>query len=94
MTILPPPTSQLQEVLYELISNPFISVRQMIADTGMLHCKARVLDLRRMGIPIDTELVHLTNTYGRKAKFGQWSIPSEQKEKAVETYLKMIQDEQ
>ncbi len=49
MKILPLPQNQLQEVLYKLLTNQTISVRQMMADTGILHPKARILDLRRIG---------------------------------------------
>ena len=94
MTILPQPKSQLQEVLCELILNKAISVRQMMADTGILNIKARILDLRRIGLEIDTEMIKVQNKYGRSAKFGQWSIPESSKEKARLTYLKMIEDEQ
>lgn len=94
MTILPQPTTQLQEVLCELILNDTISVRQILSDTGILNPKARISDLRRIGVNIETEMVHVTNKYGRKAKFGQWSIPEESKQSATEMYLKMSNDEQ
>ncbi len=89
MKILPLPQNQLQEVLYELLTNQTISVRQMMADTGILHPKARILDLRRIGLNIETEMVKVRNKYGRSAKFGQWSIPQDEKEKATNLYLKL-----
>lgn len=93
--ILPLPNSQLQETLYELIKNPSITVRQMMAETGMLNVKARISNLRLIyNLPIETEMIKVKNKYGRTSRFGQWSIPKESKESSIEAYLKLVKDEQ
>ena len=56
------PLTQLQEVLYELLKNDSITVRQMIFDTGILNIKARIHDLRlKYNLEIETEMVKHKN---------------------------------
>ena len=86
------PLTQLQEVLYELLSKESISVKQMMADTGILNIKARISDLRlKYNLSIDTEMVKVQNKYGRKVSFGQWKLTD--KENALLTYKKLQQDD-
>jgi hypothetical protein len=92
MKNLPLPNSQLQEVFRELLLNDFISVRQMMADTGILNIKARISELRRIGLPIATDMVSVTNKYGRSARFGQWHLKPEAKQKAKEIYLNLLKN--
>ena len=86
------PLTQLQEVLYELLSKESISVKQMMADTGILNIKARISDLRlKYNLSIDTEMVKVQNKYGRKVSFGQWRLTD--KETALLTYKKLQEDD-
>jgi hypothetical protein len=90
--ILKSPLTQLQEVLYELLSKESISVKQMMADTGILNIKARISDLRlKYNLSIDTEMVKVQNKYGRKVSFGQWRLTD--KETALLTYKKLQEDD-
>ena len=82
------PLTQLQEVLYELLKNDSITVRQMIFDTGILNIKARIHDLRlKYNLEIETEMVKHKNKYGRKCVFGQWKLTD--KKTALTTYKKL-----
>ena len=86
--ILKSPLTQLQEVLYELLTNDFISVRKILSDTGILNPKARISELRLdHNLSIETEMVKVLNKYGRKVSFGQWKLTD--KETALTTYKKL-----
>ena len=86
--ILKSPLTQLQEVLYELLTNDFISVRQILSETGILNPKARISELRLdHNLSIETEMVKVENKYGRKVSFGQWRLTD--KETALLTYKKL-----
>ena len=90
--ILKSPLTQLQEVLYELLTNDFISVRQILSDTGILNPKARISELRLdHKLSIETEMVKVLNKYGRKVSFGQWKLTD--KETAYELYLKLQEND-
>lgn len=92
MKRLIPPTNQKQEVLYCLLTNDNINVRQMMADTGILNIKARISELRlQHHLPIQTEMIKVQNKFQRSVKFGSWSLTD--KTKALQTYLKMIEND-
>ncbi len=81
------PETQMQEVLYELLSNKKITVRQMMADTGILNLSARISNLRLIyHIDIETTEIETKNKFDRKIFYGEWTIDDDEKEYAESVY--------
>jgi hypothetical protein len=92
MTHLPPPTTQKQEVLFELLKHKSISVRQVLLDTGILNPKARLSELRTLyNLPIATIWVETKNKYDRRIKYGTWELLD--KPLGEKIYLRLISEE-
>jgi hypothetical protein len=82
------PKNQTAEVLYELMTNEFITRKSIMNDTGILNLTARIADLRiRHNLTVDCKKVLATNKHGRGISYGKWSTPNI--ELAVEVYEKI-----
>lgn len=89
MRKLPKPTSQTQEVLYELINRISIDRRSMMLSCGVLNLTARISNLRYKGIAIKTTEIETINKFGREISYAQYSLHS--KKDAIKAYMRMIQ---
>lgn len=84
------PNTQLQEVLYCLLNAKEINRRQMLLDTGILNVTARIADLRnKYDLHISCRNEDTVNKFGRVVKYGHWSLPDEEKSKAMKVYCKL-----
>ena len=86
---LPLPTTQLQEVLYELINRFSIDHKSMILSCGVLNLTACISDLRILNVPIETIKITSVNKFGRKVIYGRWKLID--KKIASEIYIKMFE---
>ncbi len=85
------PQSQLQEVLYFLLTRKTISCRQMMFDTYILNLSARLSDLKLdHGIEIKMTKTHRTNKFDRKISYGTWGLVD--REHALEVYKKLTDE--
>lgn len=76
MRKVPPPQSQIQEVLYELLNRLHIDRQSMMLSCGIFNLPARILDLRNKGVSIISNKVQTVNKFGREIEFIRYSIPN------------------
>ena len=87
MRKLPEPESQLQEVLYELLTRLHIDRKTMMLSCGVSNLTAQISNLRNKGIRIEVEEVPFTNKYNRESTFVRYSLLN--KKDAADTYIHM-----
>lgn len=86
------PESQIQEVLYYLITRIYIDRRQMMLSVGVWNLPDVIMKLRRnYGLTIKLLEIEVKNKFGRKVTYGKYKL--ENKKKASEVYKK-LQDKQ
>ena len=79
--------NQVAEVLYELLTKKKINRRDVMNETGILNLSARIGDLRiKHNLTVKLEQVKTKNKHGRRVVYGNWLIPDDEKEKALEVY--------
>jgi hypothetical protein len=81
------PESQIQEVLYELINRLSIDRKTMMLSSGVWNLTARIADLRRKGVLVNSNPLVGVNKYGRQIDFVNYSISD--KKSAVIIYERM-----
>jgi hypothetical protein len=82
------PNNQTCEVLYELLTNAFITRMQIFDQTGILNVTARIANLRNdHGLKILCNQAKAVNKHGRKITYGMWYV--EDKQIARELYEKI-----
>lgn len=59
--------------LHEMLKRGPVSGMECI-NAGIMNYKGRVNDLRKLGVPIKTEMVTRTNTAGEKKTFALYSL--------------------
>jgi len=83
----PLPESQIQEVLFELLSRLYIDRKTMMLSSGILNLTARITNLRNKGVKIISNKIKSVNKYGREITFCQWSL--ENKKEAFIEYMEL-----
>lgn len=84
------PKTQKAEILFELLNHNSINHQDIFNHTGILSPTARISDLRtKHQLNIKMENVKTKNKHGRNVRFGRWSIPTEEREKAIQVYLEI-----
>ena len=91
MKKLPQPESQIQEVLFELISRIYIDRRTMMLSCGVWNLTARISDLRNKGLDIVSNKIKGVNKYKREVEFVHYSLNN--KKEAVSIYLLMKENQ-
>ena len=87
MNNLPPPTNIKAHLLKSLIQGQTISER----DVNFNSIRARISDLiKKHGLNILFNWVKFTNRFGHPGMYREHYIPPEEKEKAIEEYLKIV----
>lgn len=84
------PQTQTQEVLYKLIMYRTMTRADFFNECYILNAPARINDLRRLGIDITVEMKEAFNKFGRKCKYGVYTLID--REKAIEKYKQMQND--
>lgn len=84
MKNLPKPTSQIQEVLYELIKRLTIDRKSMMFYCNIHNLTARISNLRDKGIEIETIKFTSINKYGREVEFAKYKLKN--KKDAIKCY--------
>lgn len=85
------PESQIQEVLYYLITRIKIDRRQMMLSVGVLNLPDQIMRLRnKHNLTIDLNEVITTNKFGRQIKHGEYILRN--KKEAADIY-RDIQEE-
>lgn len=79
------PLNQTAEVLYELLTNTFITRKDIFNETGILNVTARITNLRSKGLTVPCKLIKVKNKHGREVSYGQWELGGEEK-KALQIY--------
>lgn len=87
MKKIPPPESQMQEVLYELINRISIDRRTMMLSAGVWNLTARISNLRYKGVNIESRKIISQNKYGREISFVHYYLKD--KKEAVRIYNEM-----
>lgn len=88
---LPKPTSQIQEVLYELIQRFSIDRRGMMFHCGVYNLTAQISELRLIHrVKIYPEEITRINKYSRKVKYVRYKLKD--KNQAIQIYLQMIEN--
>ncbi len=87
MKKIPPPESQIQEILFELINRLFVDRKTMMLSSGVLNLTAQISNIRNKGINIASNEVTTTNKFNREVKFVRYSLKD--KKEAVKVYLNM-----
>ena len=86
-TNLPPPTSIKAHILKELIQGRPISER----DTSFNSFRARLSDLvKKHQLDIRFTWIKFKNAFGHPGMYREHYLPPEEKEKAIEEYLKIV----
>ena len=80
------PRTQTAEVLYELLTSKQTTRRDFFNRTGILSVTSRITELRKLGLNILCEWQDAKNKHDRPIRFGAWSLPETEKEKAREIY--------
>lgn len=91
MKKIPLPKSQIQEVLFELITRLSIDRKTMMLSGGVWNLTAQISRLRNKGLNIISNVKHSVNKYGREIEFVEYSL--EDKKEAVQTYLQMMENQ-
>lgn len=78
------PSSQIQEVLYELINRISIDRKSMMLSADIMNLTARISDLRNKGLAIHSQPFTTINKYGREIVSVKYSLKN--KKKAIELY--------
>jgi len=82
------PTTQLQEMLFTLLSEKTSTRRSVLLGCGILNPTARISDLRNdYFLNIRCEKIKVENKYGRKITYGSWKLVD--KNKGLEVYKKL-----
>ena len=88
MEKLKKPTSQTQEVLYELINNPKGLTRlELTTYLVVLNVPQVIRKLRLKGVDIFTKTIHTTNKNKRKTKYGKYILTDHKKAKEIYNQL-------
>lgn len=79
-----PPQSQIEEVLYYLITRLKIDRRQMMLSVGVLNLPEQIRKLRvNYGIEIELSSMDVTNKYGRVVTVGEYYIKDKTKARTI-----------
>ena len=81
------PKTQKAEVLRALLTRNGITRAMMIRN--ILNLPARIMDLRRDGLNIELTKIKVKNKHTRPTSYGVWSLPAEEKEKALQIYAEI-----
>ena len=82
------PTSQTQEVLFELIKNPKGLTRiELMKRSFVLNAPQQILLLRSKGVDIQTEILERVNKFGREIKYGKYILTNTKKAKEIYNQL-------
>ena len=66
--------SQAMDVIEYIRDNGSITTKQA-TDIGIYRLSARVLELRKFGIPIEKEMIPFVNRKGKKGRVARYTIP-------------------
>lgn len=69
--------SQCTDVLRYMEDTGGITQAEAVAEFGCYRLSARIDDLKKRGIPIETNMVEKMNRYGKPVKFARYSIVKE-----------------
>jgi hypothetical protein len=69
--------SQKLAILDELLNGKKLTVFDGYEMFRSMKLSTRVSDIRKMGYPVNCEMIQGTNTYGRKICYGEYSFPKE-----------------
>ena len=82
------PTTQLTEVLHALLTNETITVNSIMSELKIINLSARISDLRdKHDLYLPCVLVHTSNKWKRKVRYGTWSLRA--KVKGLKLYNKL-----
>lgn len=80
-----PPGSQIEEVLFCLLTRPFINRESMMLGYKVLNLPDNVFRLRNTyNLSISIEMVDTLNKYGENVSYGLYSLPD--KSHGIEVY--------
>jgi hypothetical protein len=88
MRKLQQPTSQIQEVLFELLQRLYIDRKTMIVSCGVHNLTARISNLRAKGVKIISVPIKVKNKFDRTVVFYQYRLAD--KKHAIDIYERMI----
>lgn len=83
---LQPPKSNIQEILYDLITNGSVSITSYWWQPGF---RMRISEIRFKGIKLDSAEKKGKNKWGREYKFMVHKLPFSEMENAVNIYKKL-----
>lgn len=78
------PKTQVQEVLYMLLTRKTINTKQMVLDCNILNLTARISDLRiRHDIDVKCDKIVSKNKFKRQIEYGLFSLVNKNHAKSV-----------
>lgn len=88
MEQLKKPTSQIQEVLYLLITEGNLTRKEFV-NTGVLNHTARLARLRNYyNLDIPCKKINVINKFGREVEYGKWYVYD--KAAAISVYKQLV----
>ena len=87
MNRLPEPTSTMQQVLHILITRPNGLTER---DSGLNGFRARITEIRKLGIDISSKREPFINRFGRDSFAFRYFLSDEERKKAQVVYLKLL----
>jgi hypothetical protein len=77
--------SQLAFVMDRMLAGNSITTLDAFYDRHITRLGSRVYDLRKLGVPVTTELIHFKEE-GRYRRYGRYSIKPEHRKKALQIW--------
>ena len=87
---LPQPLSQVQEVLFLLLTRGGQTRRDLMVDAWVLNAPQCISLLRGPGLTVTTKTLEHTNQFGRAAEYGMYWLDKEDQEEARQKYKQMV----
>ena len=67
--------SQAVDIIKYIRDNGSITTRQAMVDLGVFRCAARISEIRKFGINVETEMVTVPARNGKTARVARYTIP-------------------
>ena len=67
--------SQAVDIIKYIRDNGSITTRQAMIDLGVYRCASRINEIRKFGIPVQTEMVTVPARDGKTARVARYTIP-------------------
>lgn len=66
--------TQTERVLDYLTQFGSITALEALRDLGIMHLSSRITELRRMGYPVERDMIEVKNRFGEKTRVARYKV--------------------